>query len=226
MSQGFSYAVDLVLVIDATGSMSSIIERVKASALKFHDDLNKRMSDKGKTIDDLRVRVVMYRDFYASDADALVESEFFELPRDEGDFAGFVNGIRATGGGDEPETALEALVSAIRSPWTSGGTKRRHIIAVWTDASAHPLEKNADAKPARYPVGVPADFNDLTDLWEGQDAMDLNAQRLVLFAPDAYPWADISNHWENVVQYPSKSGQGMSEMDYGAVLDMIANSLG
>jgi hypothetical protein len=226
VSQGFTYAVDLVLVIDATGSMSSIIERVKASALKFHDDLGRKMNEKGKMVDELRVRVIAYRDFYASDADALVESEFFQLPREQDAFASFVNGIRATGGGDEPETALEALVAAIRSPWTTGGTKRRHAIVVWTDASAHPLERFADAKPVRYPADMPADLSDLTDLWEGQDGMDGSAKRLVLFAPDAYPWTDINNHWEEVLQYPAKAGQGMEEMEYGEVLELIANSIG
>ncbi|HEU5354992.1 MAG TPA: vWA domain-containing protein [Actinocrinis sp.] len=226
MSQGFTYAVDLVLVIDATGSMSSIIERVKASALKFHDDLGRKMTDQNKVIDELRVRVVAYRDFYANDADALVQSEFFELPAEQDAFASFVSGIRAVGGGDEPETALEALVAAVRSPWTTSGTKRRHAIVVWTDASAHPLEKNGDAKPARYPADMPADLSDLTDLWEGQDGMDANAKRLVLFAPDAYPWTDINNHWEEVLQYPAKAGQGMEEMEYSEVLELIANSIG
>jgi Mg-chelatase subunit ChlD len=33
--QGIKYSVDIVLCIDATGSMSSIIDRVKSNVLKF-----------------------------------------------------------------------------------------------------------------------------------------------------------------------------------------------
>lgn len=225
MTQGFTYAVDIVLVIDATGSMGSIIDRVKSGALRFHDELGKVMAEKDKHVDELRVRVVVFRDYYAGDEEPLVASEFFALPEQQDSFARFVGSIRATGGGDEPENSLEALVTAMRSPWTGSGTKRRHVIVVWTDASAHPLEKKAGSKPARYPADMPADFDALTDLWEGQEVMDSSAKRLVVFAPDAYAWTDISNHWESVLHYPSNSGDGLSEVDYGTILESIANSV-
>lgn len=225
MSQGFTYAVDLVLVIDATGSMGSIIERVKSGALSFHADLGKVMAEKDKQVDELRVRVVVFRDYYAGDTDALVASDFFSLPDQQDEYARFVGTIRATGGGDEPENSLEALVEAMRSPWTSSGTKRRHVIVVWTDASGHPLEKNAGKKPPHYPADMPKDFDELTDLWEGQEVMDANAKRLVIFAPDAYAWTDISGHWESVLHYPSNSGTGLSEIDYHTILESIANSV-
>jgi hypothetical protein len=223
--QGFTYAVDIVLVIDATGSMGGIIDRVKEGALRFHDELGKVMAEKDKHVDELRVRVVVFRDYYAGDEQPLTASDFFALPEQQGGFAGFVGTIRATGGGDEPENALEALVTAMRSPWTTAGTKRRHVIVLWTDASAHPLEKNAGRKPPRYPADMPADFDGLTDLWEGQEVMDANAKRLLLFTPDAYAWTDISNHWENALHYPSKAGAGLSEVDYGTILESIVNSI-
>lgn len=225
MSQGFTYAVDLVLVIDATGSMSSIIERVKSGALAFHDELGKIMAEKDKHVDELRVRVVVFRDFYARDEDALVASDFFALPGQQEEYARFVSGIRATGGGDEPETSLEALVTAMRSDWTTSGTKRRHVIVVWTDASCHPLEKNAGAKPSNYPSGMPADFDELTDLWDGQEAMNAASKRLVIFSPDAYAWTDIANHWEQTVHYASNAGDGLSDVDYRTILESIVHSV-
>ena len=224
--QGFTYSVDLVLVIDATGSMSSIIERVKSSALAFHDDMRKQMAEHDKKVDSLRVRVIGFRDFYAdSAADSLMVSDFFALPEQSSEFASFVNGLRATGGGDEPETALEALAEAIRSPWAKEGAKQRQVIVVWTDASAHPLEKNAGAKPSGYPADMPADLNELTDMWEGQEHVDMSWKRLLLYTPDAYPWTDIVNHWENVLNYTSLAGKGLADKDYNAILDAIANSV-
>jgi hypothetical protein len=225
-AQGMTYAVDLVLVIDATGSMTPIIETVKSGALKFHDDFEKHMSSIGKQVDSLRVRVIAYRDFYAdSAADSLVASDFFELPDDRDEFSTFLTGIKAIGGGDEPETGLEALTAAIRSPWADAGTKQRQVIVLWTDASAHPLEKKGD-KPAGYPVGMPADINELTDLWDGQTSpVTLAFKRLLLFSPDVAPWTDIANNWENTLHFASKAGAGLGDKDYTTLLDLIAQSV-
>jgi len=225
--QGLTYSVDLVLVIDATGSMSPIIDDVKKSALSFYDDLQKHMTAIGKNIDALRVRVIAYRDYYADPLpEALVASDFLELPDQRANFAEFVNGLRATGGGDEPENGLEALASAIRSPWAAGGDKQRQVIVIWTDASAHRLEKNKGAKPAGYPADLPGDFDELTDLWEGQDSpVGQSFKRLLLFSPDVYPWTDIANNWESTLHYTSKAGAGLGDKDYKSILDAIAQSV-
>ena len=225
-TQGFTYSVDLVLVIDATGSMASIIERVKKNALAFHEDLQKKMEELGRHIDSLRVRVIAFRDYYADSApDSLVTSDFFVLPEQSGDYSAFVSNLRATGGGDEPETAMEALAEAIRSPWANEGSKQRQVIIVWTDASAHKLEKNAGSKPAGYPTDMPANFDELTDMWEGQEHTNLAWKRLLLYTPDAYPWTDISNNWENTLHFTSKAGDGLADTDYGEILDSIARSV-
>jgi len=185
MSQGVTYTVDIVLVIDATGSMSGIIERVKERALNFYSDLDKMMKEKSKFVDQLRVRVIAFRDFYHDPPElALVASQFFVMPDQETDFASFVRRITADGGGDEPENGLEALAEAIRSPWATGAVKRRQVIVVWTDASTHQLEKNAGSKPRGYPTDAPADLNALTDMWEGQGYVDQSAKRLIIYAPD------------------------------------------
>jgi hypothetical protein len=224
--QGFTYAVDLVLVIDATGSMAPIIDRVKNSALSFHDDLEKFMKDLGKNIDALRVRVIAFRDFYADPADeSLVASDFFELPKQKEEFARFTRDIVADGGGDEPETGLEGLAEAIRSPWAREGSKQRQVIVLWTDASAHPLEKNKGKKPAGYPGYMPANFDDLTDMWEGQAHVDDAWKRLLLYSPDVYPWTDIADHWEQAISFTSKAGEGLGDKDYKSILDAIARSI-
>jgi hypothetical protein len=224
--QGITYSVDLVVVIDATGSMSGILDRVKDRAINFYSDLDEMMKEKSKHVDQLRIRTVVYRDFYADPApEALDASPFFVLPAESEPFTSFMRKIRPSGGGDEPETALEALATAMRSPWSSGASRRRQVIIVWTDASAHPLEKNRDAKPAGYPTDAPADFNALTDMWEGQDCVDANAKRLIVYAPDAYPWTDVANSWENAIHYPSKAGEGLADVDYKSILDAIAQSI-
>ena len=130
----------------------------------------------------------------------------------------------ADGGGDDPETSLEALALAIKSDWL-WGLKSRQLIVLWTDTSAHPLEHNLKAKPANYPPDMPPNFSALTDLWGDQNHVDTNAKRLVLYAPEATPWPTIADHWENVLHYPSQAGRGLEELEYNEILDHIAQSV-
>jgi hypothetical protein len=222
--RGLSYAVDIVFCIDVTGSMTPIIDQVKANALRFYDDVQSNLTAKGKNVDQLRVRVLAFRDFVADGAAALAESPFFTLPEERASFSDFVNGLIAEGGGDAPESGLEAVALAIDSPWTTTGDRRRQVIVVWTDQPAQPLD--ASVLPPDLSSRVPADFSALTDAWEDeQGRMGSSSKRLILFAPDGPGWSDISGVWENVVHHPSQAGGGLSEVDYGTIIDSIGNSV-
>lgn len=222
---GISYHVDLALCIDATGSMGPVIKQVKDHALRFHDDVVSELVKVKKSIDKMRVKVIAFRDFYVDGSRTIQESAFFDLPAQSGEFRAFVERISADGGGDEPESGLEALALAMRSQWTREGDRQRHVIVVWTDASAHPLEKARDMRPDHYPTGVPETFDELTDLWNGQE-LSSASRRLLIFAPDSYAWSTISEHWVNTLHYPSKAGAGISDVDYSTMLDLIARSVG
>ncbi len=222
--RGLSYAVDIVFAIDVTGSMTPIIDAVKANALGFYDDVQANLTEKGKNVAQLRVRVIAFRDFVADGDAALEESPFYPLPAERGSFSEFVNGLIAQGGGDAPESGLEALALAINSPWTTTGDRRRQVIVIWTDQPAQPLDPSV--VPADLASRVPADFSALTDLWEDeQGLMGSSSKRLILFAPDGPGWSDISAVWENVVHNPSQAGGGLSEVDYGTIIDSIGNSV-
>ena len=225
VAQGISYGVDLVLCIDMTGSMSPIIDRVKANAVSFSDDLRAALDEKGKVVDPLRVRVIGFRDFYVDGDNAIQASDFFTLPDENESFKDFVLNLDVAGGGDEPESGLEALALAIQSPWAKSGTKNRQLIVVWTDAGAHPLDKDAGSKPSSYPTSLPNDLDQLTDWWEGQTYMDASAKRLILFAPDAAGWSEIGSNWDNAIHLASTAGAGLSDHEYSTILDSIANSV-
>jgi len=222
--RGLSYAVDIVFCIDVTGSMDPILDAVKANALGFYDDVQTNLTEKGKNVSQLRVRVIAFRDFAADGDAALEESPFYELPDDRTGFSEFVNGLIAQGGGDAAESGLEAVALAIDSPWTRVGDRRRQVIVVWTDQPTHTLD--ASVLPADLASRVPADFSALTDRWEDeQGLMGSSSKRLILFAPDGPGWSDISSVWENVVHNPSQAGGGLSEVDYGTIIDSIGNSV-
>lgn len=222
--QGLSYAVDLVFCIDVSGSMRPILDQVKTNALSLYEDVQKNLTAKDKHVDQLRVRVIAFRDIQDPRETPIEESRFFSLPGEREPFAAFVNRLAPAGGGDIPESGLHALALAIGSDWTTAGDRRRQVIVVWTDAETHPLE--AAPVPPDLVGRVPSDFSALTDLWENeQGAMGTNSKRLILFAPDGSGWSEISSLWENVIHHPSKAGSGLSEVDYGTILDSIGNSV-
>ena len=222
-----TYNVDIVLVIDATGSMSPIIEQVKANALNLYGDIGRKMEEAHKHIENLRIRVIAFRDYLADDEAAMDGSDFFHLPEQTGELVECVHSLRADGGGDEPENGLEAMAYAIRSDWNREGIKKRHIIVVWSDASAHPLGHAAGSP--YYPSGMPGSFEELT-IWWGDRAnpgkyMDQHAKRLLLFTPHAAGWDRIVNEWDNVVHYPSAAARGLADVDYNTILDTIVHSI-
>ncbi|WIB15650.1 vWA domain-containing protein [Curtobacterium sp. MCPF17_050] len=223
-SRGVNYAVDIVFCIDVTGSMDPILDAVKANALGFYDDVQTNLTAKGKNVAELRVRVIAFRDLVADGAAAIEESPFYGLPDDRARFSDFVGGLVAEGGGDAPESGLEAVALAIASPWTRNGDRRRQVIVVWSDQPAHPLDPTV--VPADLRSRIPADFSALTDAWEDeQGVMGSSTKRLILFAPDGPGWSDISAEWENVVHNPSTAGGGLSDVDYGTIIDSIGNSV-
>lgn len=224
--QGLKYYVDIVMCIDCTGSMGDLLDTVKNNALKFYPDLKDRCDKKDKDITQLRIRVIGFRDFYADGANAIEDSGFLNIPDQEADFKDFIHKLQPNGGGDEPENGLEALAMAINSDWTTGGDRRRHVIVVWSDASTHPLGR-AESKNEYYPQDMPDNFDELTDWWEDEQTgkMRKSAKRLLLYTPDASSWTDIAVNWSNTIQYPSKAGEGLSDVDYETILSSIVNSI-
>ena len=222
-SQGVKYAVDLIICIDGTGSMTPVIDLVKSSALSFYKDLENRMQERQKNVDQIRAKVILFRDYWADKPEeVMVSSEFFDLREQSSEYADFVSLIHAKGGGDEPENGLEALAIALNSEWEKGPNfaKQRHIVVFYTDASAHSLEK--EPKPNHYPNDIPKNFDELTDLWS---EMSDSAKRLLLFAPDATPWTMIASCWEQTIHYPSKAGEGLREFENEEIIAAIINSI-
>lgn len=226
-SARLGYAVDIVFVIDITGSMQPVIDQVKAGALGFHEHLLNTMSSKDKYVSSLRLRVVAYRDYLDNASDALFHTPFFSLPGDLHAFDNYVQGLYADGGGDEPESGLEALAVACLSDWERGLDRRRHVIVLFSDASSHPLEAAAGQYIPGYPTVLPKTFDEMTDLWDDPQGatMEFSAKRLLIYAPDVYPWNVISSAWDNVLHFPSKAGRGLNEVQFGQIIDAIAGSV-
>ena len=221
------YYVDIVMCIDGTASMRPIIDEVKRNALSFYHKFIEAMADADKSAEKVRIKVIVFRD-YGSDEKPMEVSEFFTIPDQETEFNAFVQGIEAVGGGDLPENALEAIALAVKSDWTTGGSRRRHAILVFTDAEALPLGARADSP--NYPEGMPADLAQLGAWWENADqtcpgTYQAKAGRLVVFAPNAYPWTELQT-WNRYWPAFSQAGTGLSDVDISAAIDLLVGSIG
>lgn len=222
------YSVDIVFCIDATRSMVNLIEKVKENTLKFYDDFRESVERiSGKKVRSLRVRAIVFRDYLADGEKAMLATDFFELPGQNEEFKRCIQKIQADGGGDIPEDGLEALAYAIRSDWNKSAVKSRQVIVIWTDAPAHDIGYGKAS--TYYPKNMPSSMAELSEWWGDSqlpsEYINEHAKRLAIFAPDAEPWNSISNNWNQVVMYPAKAGEGLDEITYEQILDLIARTM-
>ena len=226
-SNYLNYNVDIVFCIDATMSMYKLLDKVKANALNFHRDLTVIMESKGKKVNQLRARVVAFRDYVYDKEKAMLVTDFFNLPQQSLDFANCIKSIVPEGGGDDPEDSLEALAYAIRSDWnTQQDAMNRQVIVLWTDAEPHEL--GFGRKSEFYPNGMPETINGLSAWWGAPGVpgyMDERGKRLLVYAPECPSWNLITQSWNNSLFYPSVAGDGLNEHEYQAIVHAVAESV-
>lgn len=125
--------LDLVFVMDATGSMGPYIKETK----KRINDMLKTYEEmlKGRKIS-FRVGVVAYRDH----CDGRNILETMDLSTDIDKVRSFISRVRATGGGDYPEAVADGLSAATGLSWRQEAYK---IITLIGDAPPHNYESGA-----------------------------------------------------------------------------------
>lgn len=119
--------LDLVIVMDATGSMRDELADVQSSLVGIVRVL-------GRLAASLRVGFVAYKDR----GDEFLTRVHPLTPvagGRAGDLLAFVRGFRAGGGGDDPEPIDVALTQALAMPWRAGAQARILVIG---DAQVHP----------------------------------------------------------------------------------------
>lgn len=196
-----SYA-DVVFVIDGRENMRSLIDKVKRFTQTFHKELDVKLAQRHRKIDNLRVKVIVFRDYSLDGSNALMESRFFSLPEEDQEFHDFVSGVWAGGGGDEPESGLEALALAMRSDFVQEAKRKRHVIILFTNSSAHPseLQRNELSEKLMELYDIWGNSLSLSDASKKSTRISQRAKRLILFAPDAYPWDILEMDLECVIR--------------------------
>lgn len=137
--------VDIVVMLDVTGSMQECIDAVKGSVSTFINQLSTKDANNDSPIKDWRMKIVGYRDHQVSPSDWFVDNPFV---RDVAAVQTQLSApaMQASGGGDEPESLLDALYKIAKMEqagiqdgedpykWRARGTCARTVI-FFTDAT-------------------------------------------------------------------------------------------
>lgn len=137
--------VDIVFLLDVTGSMQSCIDALKNNISVFIDTLTTKGANNESPVKHWRAKAVGYRDF-RTDHESFVDAPFVEDPAE---LKGQLGRLKAEGGGDEPESLLDALHRIATMPAASKGSvpeadkwryrsEAARVVVAFTDASYHP----------------------------------------------------------------------------------------
>lgn len=187
---------DIVFLLDASGSMKACIGAVTGNISTFIDTLGSADANGGVLIRDWRIRVTGYRDRDSDGQYWLVDNPF---TGDATQAKAQLTALEAKGGGDEPESLLDALYGVSQWPVADKGAqagpgewRHRHdasrVVVIFTDASSKPTFKAADGAQGSIP-----------DLIQACNAARL---KILMFAPNAPCYADLAMmdglEWEPV----------------------------
>lgn len=117
-----SNAVDVVFLMDSTRSMTPFIDALKQNCIDFADIVSREGHD-------CRLGLVGF-----GDVDLNEPIEVFPPTADLGQFQQRVGSLEVTGGGDNPESSVEALQRALTIPFRDGA---RVCMVHITDAGCH-----------------------------------------------------------------------------------------
>lgn len=125
--------LDVLFLVDATGSMADEIERLKANMISVAEEIAALPADP-----DLRLAMTVYRD-----AGDLFVTRTFDFTPDVAAFTDALGDVVADGGGDWPEALDEALAESLTAPaWRGDGTVR--LVFLLADAPPH-IDDGAEA---------------------------------------------------------------------------------
>jgi len=130
--QGKGRKADIMFALDCTGSMQGEIDAIKDAIMSFADTIES---------DGVRVQVGMiaFRDRLIGEEPQVLGFSSGPFTKDPAEFRRQVSLLKASGGGDEPESSLDAVMLALRQPFSPDSNK---VIVLITDAPPHVPDKD------------------------------------------------------------------------------------
>jgi hypothetical protein len=220
--------VDIVFLIDVSGSMQTCIDAVKQSISVFIGGLSTTDANNEAPIKDWRIRVCGFRDHKNSESDWYVDNPFVrDVEAVKAQLASA--DMQARGGGDEPESLLDALYKVATTEstgiqesedparWRRRGSVARAII-FFTDASFH--------EPMTYPAAVGGGLADLIS--------KISSERFLIcgFCPEWSGYAELGsmdgsniNYVVTLADSPALAGLGKDGAEGRAAQEAAVNGM-
>lgn len=126
-------AAEVLFILDCTKSMTGEIDAMRDAITGFADTIR---SDGVRA----RVGLIEFRDRLIGEEQRVLRFQSGVFTDDPYEFRQQVSQLFAAGGGDEPESSLDALLLATRQPFSSGVSK---VFVLVTDAPPHVPDKEA-----------------------------------------------------------------------------------
>jgi hypothetical protein len=232
-SQGLEYNIDIVFCIDLSSGSSAELESLKDFVLRFPTDLIRRHESQGKNLRNIRVRFILFPDVSANHSHEF--SYFLSLSSDKRSkqFQRFVQNLRSNKRQADAKEALHSLSNALHSDWTHHGERQRHIIVLATRVGLH--EEFADVRSSDQKRFHEIDtlLKEITDYWEGTTSnsrprgakLGQAARRLILFAPDVYPWQMLADTWAQALWLPTRNLSEFTPIELETVVEVLSNGV-
>ena len=199
---------DVVFLIDVSGSMAPIIDALRKNIEAFVDSLSSGGANNAAPVRDWRGKVVGYRDIEAASSEGIEWIEDHPFVRDTAALKAQLASLQAQGGGDEPESLLDALYKIATMEATPKGSQSEdpdkwryrsdaaRVVVVFTDASFKETMTIPEAKGG--------------SLQDVANVVMANRIILSLFAPNFEGYDRLSqidkSEWE-VVEYEGLNAQ-------------------
>lgn len=210
--------VDIIFVIDVTGSMGPAIQQIAKNISEFIRNINPL------DVKDWRVKVYSFGDLTVDPADVAMNTNRPWVCKGDdlnlllAQFNDCIRLVQKKGGGDEPESSLDALYLAARDGFESSWNDRTRALVLFTDASPKRIQPKT--------VGI------------NVDAMQLLIQQinnghiyLHMFAPKHDNYIRLKNGIGKFGNYVALGSNGASpvealkQVDFAKVLETLGKSV-
>jgi Mg-chelatase subunit ChlD len=129
----YTRKADVLFVLDCTASMQGELDAIRDSVISFVETV---LADGVQT----RVGLIEFRDRLIDEEHRALLFDGKPFTNNATNFQTEVAKLSASGGGDEPESSLDAILFALRQPFDPEATR---IIVLVTDAPPHVPDKEA-----------------------------------------------------------------------------------
>ena len=210
--------VDIIFVIDITGSMGPAIKQITHNISQFIENINPQ------DVKDWRVKVYSFGDLTCDPSSVAMNvnrpwiSKGDDLNMLVAQFDECIKLVGFKGGGDEPESSLDAVYLAARDGFDTDWTERTRAVVLFTDATPKQIQKGT--------IGVNADGLQLLI----QQINDGHTY-LHMFAPKHNDYLRLKNgigRFGNYVAVNEGGGSpvtALKEVDFAKVLETLGKSV-